>query len=127
MSDDWHNAPPKAYDAWQTPLDGAVKYLRECDARAAVNTRMTSSVRVVLDELDRLRNNTETSVSEVPSADETPVYLSLKESRAIQRLTEQACQDETCGDAGCENIRRTVGAVKRLVARLAIIRRALDS
>jgi hypothetical protein len=54
-------------------------------------------------------------------------FLTVKESRAVQRLFEQACQDEACGDAGCENIRRTVGAVKRLLARLAIIRQALDS
>lgn len=59
--------------------------------------------------------------------DKEPEYLTIKESRAVQRLTEQACQDEACGDAGCENIRRTVGALKRLIARLAIIRRALDS
>ena len=61
------------------------------------------------------------------SDDKDPIYLSVKEARAVQRLTEQACQDEACGDAGCENIRRTVAAVKRLIARLAIIRRALDS
>lgn len=61
------------------------------------------------------------------SDDKVPEYLTTKESRAVHRLAEQACQDEACGDAGCENIRRTVGAVKRLVARLAIIRRALDS
>lgn len=53
-------------------------------------------------------------------------FLTVKESRAIHRLAEQACQDEACGDAGCENIRRTVGAVKRLIARLAIVRKALD-
>jgi hypothetical protein len=58
--------------------------------------------------------------------DRKAVYLTVKEARAVQRLAEQACQDEACGDAGCENIRRTVGAVKRLIARLAIVRKALD-
>jgi len=61
------------------------------------------------------------------SDDKSPAHLTVKEARAVQRLTEQACQDEACGDAGCENIRRTVGAVKRLIARLAIIRKALDA
>jgi len=60
-------------------------------------------------------------------SDKTPTFLTVKESRAIHRLTEQACQDEACGDAGCEDIRRTVGAVKRLLARLAIVRKALDA
>lgn len=53
-------------------------------------------------------------------------FLTTKEVRAVQLLSEQACQDEACGDAGCTNIRRTVGAVKRLLARLAVIRAALD-
>lgn len=54
-------------------------------------------------------------------------FLTPKEIRAVGLLAEQACQDEACGDAGCLNIRRTVGAVKRLIARLAVVRAALDS
>jgi len=53
-------------------------------------------------------------------------FLTVKENRAVHRLLEQACQDEACGDAGCTDIRTTVGAVKRLLARMAIVRRALD-
>jgi len=54
-------------------------------------------------------------------------FLRVKEARAINRLAQQACQDEACGDVGCTNIRLTVVAVKRLIARLAIIRKALDA
>jgi hypothetical protein len=59
--------------------------------------------------------------------DAAPVFLRQKEARAVTRLAQQACQDEACGDIGCTNIRLTVVAVKRLIARLTIIRKALDS
>lgn len=58
--------------------------------------------------------------------DKVPVFLSAREARAAQRLSEQACEDEFCGDEGCANIRRTVGALKRLIAKLALVRAALD-
>lgn len=61
---------------------------------------------------------------EIPKG--TP-FLTAKEARSVNQLLAQACQDEACGDVGCTNIRRTVGAVKRLIARLAIVRKALDA
>jgi hypothetical protein len=59
--------------------------------------------------------------------DKAPVYLSMREARAITRLAGQVCDDEACGDGACIDIRRTVAAVKRLIAKLALVRAALDS
>lgn len=54
---------PKAFDSWSTTLDDAVKYLQDSVDRAEVNTRMTSSIRVVL---GALRDRTEAEEAPVP-------------------------------------------------------------
>lgn len=53
--------------------------------------------------------------------------LSSKEGRAITRLSERACGDLGCGSALCEDIRTTVVVVRRLLARLTIIRKAVNA
>lgn len=63
--------------------------------------------------------------SEEPAGRSDPL-LSPKESRAVNRLAEQVCADIECGDQKCEDIRRTVDAMKRLIARLALARRAVN-
>jgi hypothetical protein len=59
--------------------------------------------------------------------DQAPVYLSAREARTVERLMSGICEDASCGDQRCADIRRTVNALKRLIAKLALVRAALEN
>jgi hypothetical protein len=64
--------------------------------------------------------------------DQAPVYLSAREARTVERLMsgiceDASCEDASCGDQRCADIRRTVNALKRLIAKLALVRAALEN
>lgn len=58
--------------------------------------------------------------------DKAPVFLSAREARAAQSLIERTCSDDECRHSDCRDMRRTVGALKRLITKLALVRAALD-